>query len=201
MICDLGLFNRRLPLTCTLKSSFFISRRNIHSNFISNNASGYNIPNSSWRMCPTRWSYWFPKFSKIPKLKNWITPSSQHRLTYTIDHKTGEYFSLYPSPTGNPADVVLTLHGVNQSRELAAHVSGPGFNPKPFRIYSSPFYRCLQTIQPTVEALKNRSLEVDIDVNRPDYGAHYDVRTENGLGYVLYYRSFCLYMCFDWYWQ
>ncbi|OJJ45695.1 hypothetical protein ASPZODRAFT_152709 [Penicilliopsis zonata CBS 506.65] len=95
-----------------------------------------------------------------------------HRLNWTIDYKTGEYFSQFPTPTGNPADPTLTSHGVRQSHELAAHVARAEFQPKPFRIYSSPFYRCLQTIQPCVEELK-RSAENAADL---------DVRIENGLG-------------------
>ncbi|KAA8651504.1 hypothetical protein EYZ11_002713 [Aspergillus tanneri] len=103
-----------------------------------------------------------------------------HRLNWTIDHKTGTYISHFPTPTGNPADPTLTSHGVRQSLELAAHVSSPSFHPKPFRVYSSPFYRCLQTIQPTVEALKEKQQNLasgDIEVD-----ADFDVRIENGIG-------------------
>ncbi|KAL1980541.1 hypothetical protein VTN96DRAFT_3986 [Rasamsonia emersonii] len=104
-----------------------------------------------------------------------------HRMNWTIDHTTGSYHSNFPTPTGNPADPTLTAHGVRQSQELAAHVASAGFAPKPWRVYCSPFYRCLQTIQPSVEALKKISsssspseedgVEVDLDV-----------RIENGLG-------------------
>ncbi|KAB8238320.1 phosphoglycerate mutase family protein [Aspergillus alliaceus] len=106
-----------------------------------------------------------------------------HRLNWTIDYKTGEYKSQFPTPTGNPADPTLTSHGVRQSLELAEHLIRPELSPKPFRIYSSPFYRCLQTIQPSVEALKERhtptspSNETGIDQH-----ADLDVRIENGVG-------------------
>ncbi|EAW07258.1 phosphoglycerate mutase family protein [Aspergillus clavatus NRRL 1] len=107
-----------------------------------------------------------------------VTPL-QHRLNWTIDYKTGTYKAQFPTPTGNPADPTLTSHGVRQSHELAAHVVSPGFQPKPFRVYSSPFYRCLQTIQPTVEALKTWQQEGSSDI---DAHADFDVRIENGLG-------------------
>lgn len=100
-------------------------------------------------------------------------------MNFTVDHRTGEYSSLYPYPTGNPADPVLTLHGAQQSQELAAHVASDEFSPKPFRVYSSPFYRCLQTIRPTVEALKERQRAGKADVERE---ADFDVRVESGLG-------------------
>lgn len=89
--------------------------------------------------------------------------------------------SSFPTPTGNPADPSLTSHGVSQSLELAAHVSSPDFHPKFFRVYSSPFYRCLQTIQPSVERLKAgvKSGEVNMD-----QGVDLDVRVEDGIGYV-----------------
>ncbi|KAF7716112.1 Uncharacterized protein PECH_006525 [Penicillium ucsense] len=111
-----------------------------------------------------------------------------HRLSWTIDFRTGTYKSQFPTPTGNPADPALTSHGVRQSHELAAHVTSPEFHPKPFRVYSSPFYRCLQTIQPSVEALKTKqnefkSMEKSVgDHAQLDPAADFDVRIENGLG-------------------
>ncbi|KAI9042173.1 phosphoglycerate mutase family protein [Aspergillus affinis] len=108
-----------------------------------------------------------------------------HRLNWTINYKTGTYISQFRTPTGNPADPTLTSHGVRQSHELAAHLSSPSFHPKPFRVYSSPFYRCLQTIQPSVEALKERQRtrtnEGEGD-GKIDENAVFDVRIENGVG-------------------
>ncbi|KAJ5901661.1 hypothetical protein N7495_002189 [Penicillium taxi] len=111
-----------------------------------------------------------------------------HRLSWTIDLRTGIYKSQFPTPTGNPADPVLTSHGVQQSHELAEHIAGPDFHPKPFRIYSSPFFRCLQTIQPTVEELKRKQqVPTPLESQNNTYGsidkdATLDVRIENGLG-------------------
>ncbi|PTU22888.1 hypothetical protein P175DRAFT_0521980, partial [Aspergillus ochraceoroseus IBT 24754] len=114
-----------------------------------------------------------------------------HRLNWTIDYQTGVYSSQFPTPTGNPADPTLTSHGVRQSHELAAHILSENIHPKPFRIYSSPFYRCIQTIQPTVEALKHSqaspstSGSASASESKPvllDPHAKYDIRVENGLG-------------------
>ncbi|OKL64105.1 hypothetical protein UA08_01043 [Talaromyces atroroseus] len=98
-----------------------------------------------------------------------------HRMHWTIDYATGTYHSTYPTPTGNPADPTLTAHGVRQSHELAAHLSSEKFpGPKPCKVYSSPFYRCLQTILPSVEALDGDS--------SLSSGREKGVRIENGLG-------------------
>ncbi|PGH15905.1 hypothetical protein AJ79_02072 [Helicocarpus griseus UAMH5409] len=98
-----------------------------------------------------------------------------HRLNWTIDLNTGTYHSTYPTPTGIPVDPTLTGPGIRQSQELAAHINSDEFSPKPCRVYCSPFYRCLQTIQPTVEALKARQ-----QGERKGY-VDLDVRMENGL--------------------
>ncbi|KAF9885903.1 hypothetical protein FE257_012193 [Aspergillus nanangensis] len=102
-----------------------------------------------------------------------------HRLNWTINYKTGEYKSQFPTATGNPADPTLTSHGVRQSFELATYLVSPSVHPKPFRVYSSPFYRCLQTIQPGVEALKAKQQSADGTI---DSLADLDVRLENGIG-------------------
>ncbi|RAK78393.1 phosphoglycerate mutase family protein [Aspergillus fijiensis CBS 313.89] len=114
-----------------------------------------------------------------------------HRLNWTIDYKTGTYHAQFPTPTGNPADPTLTSHGVRQSHELAAHLTSDSVHPKPFRVYCSPFYRCLQTIQPSVEALKElhqrtcskacTSTTATTDSTIEPH-ADFDVRIENGLG-------------------
>ncbi|TGZ81124.1 phosphoglycerate mutase-like protein [Ascodesmis nigricans] len=64
---------------------------------------------------------------------------------------TGVYTITIASPTGIPNDPPLTAHGVKQAKELAEYVSK--LEPKVDRIYSSPFYRCIQTINPLAEAL------------------------------------------------
>ena len=55
------------------------------------------------------------------------------------------------TPTGIPTDPPLTSKGVQQSKELAEYLCS--VEPPIDRIYSSPFYRCLQTLKPTTERL------------------------------------------------
>ena len=80
---------------------------------------------------------------------------------------------------------------MQQSHELAAHIISPKFHPKPFRVYSSPFYRCLQTIQPSVEELKKKHQEAKAagskvaeqkEPGEIELASDFDVRIENGLG-------------------
>ncbi|KAJ5226312.1 hypothetical protein N7468_007537 [Penicillium chermesinum] len=113
-----------------------------------------------------------------------------HRLNWTIDLRTGTYISQFPTPTGNPVDPALTAHGVRQSWELGRHINSPQFHPKPFRVYSSPFYRCLQTIQPSVAELKARHSNATVigpvsaitGYGQIEPSADFDVRIENGIG-------------------
>lgn len=116
-----------------------------------------------------------------------LIPYLQLRLNWTIDYSTGTYRAQFPTPTGNPADPALNSYGVRQSHELATHITDATFHPKPFRIYSSPFYRCLQTIQPSVEALKRIQESEETKSSQGGSGeidrhAKFDVHIENGLG-------------------
>lgn len=52
------------------------------------------------------------------------------------------------SPTGKPADPALTAHGVEQARELGERLLT--VDPPIERVYSSLYYRCLQTVEPFV---------------------------------------------------
>jgi len=70
-----------------------------------------------------------------------------------VDPTTGTYSSHLPTPTGIPSDPSLAAYGVVQSQELAAHLCK--LDPPVDVIYSSPFYRCLQTLVPTVNGLNN----------------------------------------------
>lgn len=120
--------------------------------------------------------------SPHPSIQHLTT--KQHRLNFTVDPKTGKYHSQFPTPTGNPADPTLTSRGVQQSHELAAYLVSPGFQPKPFRIYSSPYYRCLQTIRPAVEALRKLQQSRKGKDGSLEENAELDVRIENGVGLV-----------------
>jgi len=75
------------------------------------------------------------------------------RSNWVVDPVTGTYTSNLPTPTGIASDPALAAHGVNQSKELAEHISK--LDPPVDVIYSSPFYRCLQTLAPTVSRLNS----------------------------------------------
>ena len=56
-----------------------------------------------------------------------------------------------PPPTNVDSDVPLAAHGVEQAKQLADYIST--LNPKPQVIFSSPFYRCLETSEPVKKKL------------------------------------------------
>ncbi|WVQ76969.1 hypothetical protein IAR50_006648 [Cryptococcus sp. DSM 104548] len=69
---------------------------------------------------------------------NWVDPNI----------KTG--------PTGMNRDPPLAAHGLHQSSHLASYLSSPAETspyPTPEIVFSSPFYRCIQTALPTAQAL------------------------------------------------
>ena len=74
------------------------------------------------------------------------------------------------SPTGIPSDPALASYGEKQAEELANHILT--LQPPVDAIYSSPFYRCLQTIKPVVEKLSAQQVVKKVKV-------------ENGLGYFM----------------
>ncbi|KAK1598518.1 phosphoglycerate mutase [Colletotrichum navitas] len=107
-----------------------------------------------------------------------LAPLTQFRSNWLVDPSTGSYTASIPSPTGIPADPELTAHGVDQAKELGAHLMT--VEPSIEAVYSSPYYRCLQTITPFV-ALKqerlNRLAGQDVGANdaeavtiRPEHG-------------------------------
>jgi transcription factor C subunit 7 len=68
-----------------------------------------------------------------------------------VNPQTGEYTASSRTPTGIPTDPPLTAYGVEQANELAEHLCN--IDPPIDRVYSSPFYRCLETLKPTTERL------------------------------------------------
>ncbi|KAL7627034.1 C6 zinc cluster transcription factor-like protein [Parahypoxylon ruwenzoriense] len=70
------------------------------------------------------------------------------RSAWSVEPSTGNYTAYIRSPTGLPTDPALTSHGVDQANELASHLLK--LDPPIEQVYSSPYYRCLQTIQPFV---------------------------------------------------
>ncbi|KAI9701041.1 MAG: hypothetical protein M1836_001710 [Candelina mexicana] len=85
------------------------------------------------------------------------------RSNWVVDPQTGNYSASIRSPTNIPSDPALAAYGEEQARELADHLLK--LDPPVERVYSSPFYRCLQTLAPAVGRLGIT-----------------EVRGENGLG-------------------
>ncbi|GAM90731.1 hypothetical protein ANO11243_087760 [Dothideomycetidae sp. 11243] len=76
------------------------------------------------------------------------------RSNWVVNPSTGEYTHNFPTPTGIPSDPSLASHGVEQATELASHLCY--LTPPVDAIYSSPFYRCIQTLAPTLSQLNSR---------------------------------------------
>lgn len=91
-----------------------------------------------------------------------LTQPLQFRTAWTVDPITGVYSSNVPSPTGIAADPPLTSHGTHQAAELGQHLLT--LTPPIDAIYSSPYYRCLQTITPYVNLKGSNALI------RPEHG-------------------------------
>ncbi|KAJ3552175.1 hypothetical protein NP233_g12942 [Leucocoprinus birnbaumii] len=59
----------------------------------------------------------------------------------------------WQSPTGLDRDPPLAAYGETQAKELANYFLSLPEDERPTAIFSSPYYRCLQTSQPTAKAL------------------------------------------------
>jgi transcription factor C subunit 7 len=98
------------------------------------------------------------------------------RSAWQVDPVTGIYTASIPSPTGIPADPALTSHGVDQAEELGRHLAT--LDPPIEAVYSSPYYRCLQTINPFVEIQRQKreqhsdggGVAAAVTTIRPEYG-------------------------------
>ncbi|KAI1752399.1 RNA polymerase III transcription initiation factor complex component [Xylaria castorea] len=100
------------------------------------------------------------------------------RSSWSVDHVTGTYTPFLRSPTGLPTDPALTSHGIEQADELAGHLIG--LCPPIDQVYSSPYYRCLQTVSPFVSqnnAALSKLSSSDDNVPRP----RLSIRVESGL--------------------
>ena len=100
-----------------------------------------------------------------------------HRIAWILDPTTGKYTSNHPYPTRLPADPPLASHGVQQAQETAIYLSTllrDEVRQDRLRVYSSPFYRCLETLKPTIDKLK----KVEGNAHAPSLL----VRGERGLG-------------------
>ncbi|PPQ64398.1 hypothetical protein CVT26_002105 [Gymnopilus dilepis] len=61
--------------------------------------------------------------------------------------------TIWTSPTGLPRDPPLTAYGETQAEELAQYFLSFPEEDRPTAIFSSPYYRCLQTSKPIAQAL------------------------------------------------
>lgn len=80
-----------------------------------------------------------------------------HRISWTLDPFTGKYSSSIPFPTRLPADPPLASHGVRQAQETGEFLEkmlGDHAKQDRLRVYSSLFYRCPETLRPTMERLR-----------------------------------------------
>jgi len=59
----------------------------------------------------------------------------------------------WKSETGLPRDPPLAAFGITQAQELAAHFLSLPEADRPTAIFSSPYYRCIQTSEPVARAL------------------------------------------------
>ncbi|PKS10307.1 hypothetical protein jhhlp_002058 [Lomentospora prolificans] len=77
------------------------------------------------------------------------------RCSYFVDPVSGVASTNVLSPTKIAADPPLTAHGIDQAQELGAYLMS--LDPPIEAVYSSPYYRCLQTISPFV-SLRNEQV-------------------------------------------
>ncbi|KAF1986324.1 phosphoglycerate mutase-like protein [Aulographum hederae CBS 113979] len=97
------------------------------------------------------------------------------RSNWTVNPNTGDYIAHIKSPTGIASDPALASHGVDQAEQLGDLLQT--LEPPIDVVYSSPFYRCLQTLQPGVKKLFEKGKAKGAE--REQQGG---VRVENGLG-------------------
>ncbi|KAK3725369.1 C6 zinc cluster transcription factor-like protein [Vermiconidia calcicola] len=95
-----------------------------------------------------------------------------YRSNWAVDPQTGTYSSTVRTPTGIPSDPALASYGVRQSQQLATHLLS--LDPCPDVLYSSPYYRCLQTLAPYVDQLAEQKREQGVRVTiEPGVGEFY----------------------------
>lgn len=107
----------------------------------------------------------------------------QFRSNWLVDPSNGSYTTTYKSPTGQPADPALTAHGVDQARELAERLLAT--DPPIERIYSSLYYRCLQTVEPFMRRAQDAAAAAEAEATEGGERRRerpLKVRGETGLG-------------------
>ncbi|KAL5534219.1 hypothetical protein ACEPAG_681 [Sanghuangporus baumii] len=96
----------------------------------------------------------------------------------------------WKSPTGLPRDPSLAAYGETQARELAEYFLSLPEIERPTAIFSSPYYRCLQTAQSTSEALGlpiyvEHGLSEWYSPVKPDTGLHPRPASANDLKFYI----------------
>jgi transcription factor C subunit 7 len=84
-------------------------------------------------------------------------------MTWSVNPTTVTYFNHMPTPTSIPTDPALTSYGEQQAQQLGAHL--PSLLPPLSQVYSSPYYRCLQTLQPGIAELKKHGYKNGVIVD------------------------------------
>jgi transcription factor C subunit 7 len=97
-----------------------------------------------------------------------LSLNQQFRSNWNVDNDTGVYTAHLPSPTGIPSDPALSSYGVTQSKQLAKHLVT--LDPPIEVFYSSPFYRCIQTIDPTLALAEEINPDAPKSLIRGDKG-------------------------------
>ncbi|KAK4149889.1 histidine phosphatase superfamily [Chaetomidium leptoderma] len=98
------------------------------------------------------------------------------RSNWLVDPSNGRYTAFIKSPTGGAADPALTAHGVDQANELAVRLLAA--DPPIERVYSSMYYRCLQTVEPFVRRAQGTEASSSSAAAQPVLR----IRGETGLG-------------------
>lgn len=95
-----------------------------------------------------------------------------------IDPVSGVASTTVLSPTKIAADPPLTAHGIDQAQELGAYLMS--LDPPIEAVYSSPYYRCLQTISPFI-SLRNEEASKRQGEGQEPLPA-LAIRSETGIG-------------------
>ncbi len=104
-----------------------------------------------------------------------------------MDPSTGHYSSSLKSPTDIPADQALTAYGLEQSRQLAAQLLT--LRPPVGRVYSSPYYRCLQTLGPFVEGARQQQQQQQLTQVTPGPASPSPLKVRGEAGLSEWYGS------------
>ncbi|KAI9143883.1 histidine phosphatase superfamily [Paraphysoderma sedebokerense] len=104
-----------------------------------------------------------------------------HHIYLTRHGARADWDPLYilaHSPTTLLHDPPLSRLGIQQSLELKSYFLSLPSHLRPAHIFSSPYYRCLQTIQPTAEAL---GIKVKIEQGVSEWHSSPAIVEENGI--------------------